>query len=218
MAVSPAQILANTANAQHSTGPRTEAGKSISSLNATRHGLSGKQIVMPGESSEAYDLLRAGLRDSYAPANEAECILVDLVASSAWKLQRAARLESAILVKLTAGAENPDEAFATAFLEQPKVFNRLQRHINQIEKTYFRAMRELDQLQAARRREQQQQETLDDEIMSPQAMEEAIQGRMMFLEQQARIEARNQKERDGAHGFVLSNQDRAQVTPAESSR
>ena len=35
----PAQIAANTANAQRSTGPRTEAGKSITSQNATTHGL-----------------------------------------------------------------------------------------------------------------------------------------------------------------------------------
>jgi hypothetical protein len=35
------QIRANRANAQHSTGPRTAAGKLKSSRNAYRHGLSG---------------------------------------------------------------------------------------------------------------------------------------------------------------------------------
>ena len=35
------QIAANRANAQHSTGPRTAAGKLKSSRNAFRHGLSG---------------------------------------------------------------------------------------------------------------------------------------------------------------------------------
>jgi hypothetical protein len=37
------QIAANRRNAQRSTGPRTAAGKSISSRNALRHGLSRPQ-------------------------------------------------------------------------------------------------------------------------------------------------------------------------------
>ena len=45
----------NRANAQHSTGPRTEAGKKRSSLNALRHGLTGHVIVMPGEDLAAYE-------------------------------------------------------------------------------------------------------------------------------------------------------------------
>jgi len=36
--VSAAMLAANRANAQKSTGPRTEAGKAISSLNRLKHG------------------------------------------------------------------------------------------------------------------------------------------------------------------------------------
>ena len=39
----------NRENAQHSTGPKTEAGKQKSSLNALRHGLTGQTVVMPAE-------------------------------------------------------------------------------------------------------------------------------------------------------------------------
>ncbi len=44
----------NRANAQHSTGPKTEAGKQRSSLNALRHGLTGQIVVMPTEDLQAY--------------------------------------------------------------------------------------------------------------------------------------------------------------------
>jgi len=38
-AVSPAKLAANRANAQHSTGPKTEEGKRKSAYNAWQHGL-----------------------------------------------------------------------------------------------------------------------------------------------------------------------------------
>jgi hypothetical protein len=76
MSLTAAQLEANRLNAQFSTGPRTEEGKRASSQNAASHGLSGKQIVMPGESAEAYEVLRSGLIDCYNPNDEAELILV----------------------------------------------------------------------------------------------------------------------------------------------
>src|SRR3712207_8831160 len=49
----------NRANAQSSTGPKTDGGKAKSSLNATKHSLTSKQIVIPGEDPDAYDAHRA---------------------------------------------------------------------------------------------------------------------------------------------------------------
>ena len=40
-----AQLVANRANAQFSTGPRTEKGKRRSSLNAFRYGLTGQIVI-----------------------------------------------------------------------------------------------------------------------------------------------------------------------------
>ena len=42
---SAAQLEANRRNAQHSTGPRTSAGKSRSSQNAVKHGFTGRLLV-----------------------------------------------------------------------------------------------------------------------------------------------------------------------------
>ncbi len=42
---SAAQLEANRRNAQHSTGPRTGAGKARSSQNAVKHGFTGRLLV-----------------------------------------------------------------------------------------------------------------------------------------------------------------------------
>jgi hypothetical protein len=62
---SPAQILANRENAQLSSGPTTQDGKTASSRNAMRHGLTSTQIVMPGEDAAAFEDLRIGLHETY---------------------------------------------------------------------------------------------------------------------------------------------------------
>ncbi|MEO7145146.1 MAG: hypothetical protein ABI165_16740, partial [Bryobacteraceae bacterium] len=64
---SAAQLDANRANAQFSTGPKTEAGKDASKNNAFKHGLTSKQIVLRSEDPEAFDQLRTGLIDEFSP-------------------------------------------------------------------------------------------------------------------------------------------------------
>ena len=46
---------ANRANAQKSTGPRTEEGKQRSRLNGIRHGLTGQVSIMTDENRAAHD-------------------------------------------------------------------------------------------------------------------------------------------------------------------
>ena len=62
-----AQITANQQNAQLSTGPKTPQGIAACKHNATRHGLTGKQIVLPGEDPAAYDQVRSALLEEHAP-------------------------------------------------------------------------------------------------------------------------------------------------------
>jgi hypothetical protein len=147
---SPAQILANRENAQQSSGPRTREGKQTSSRNATRHGLTGTQIVMPGEDAAAYEEFREGMRRSYNPANEAERVLVDQITGNAWRLMRAQRIETAFLAKLAEGSEDPDTAIAVAFLEKPKEVARMQRYVNAAQNAYFKAIAQLAKLQKER--------------------------------------------------------------------
>lgn len=163
---SPAQILANRDNAQSSTGPKSRDGKQVSSRNATRHGLAGTQIVMPGEDAAAYEQLRQGLHQSHHPANEAERILVDQIAANAWRLMRAQRVETAVLVKLAEGAADPDAAIALAFLEKPKEVARIHRYVAAAQSAYYKAILQLTKLQKER--------SILDEPALPQQFEDPI--------------------------------------------
>jgi hypothetical protein len=60
-----APIAANRANAEHSTGPKTEDGKAASSLQRIF-------FILPHKSTEAYSLLRITLLDEHRPENETE--------------------------------------------------------------------------------------------------------------------------------------------------
>ncbi len=52
------QIEANRRNAQKSSGPKTAQGRSISRMNALKHGLLAEQVIVPGEDFEEFATLR----------------------------------------------------------------------------------------------------------------------------------------------------------------
>src|SRR6267154_1180827 len=87
----------NRANAQSSTGPRTDAGKQRSSLNALRHGLTGQTIVLPSDDLVAYKRHCKGFHDQYQPKNPTEVQLTQTVADLSWRLNRATAIETNML-------------------------------------------------------------------------------------------------------------------------
>ena len=75
MATTEKQIAANRANAQLSTGPRTDAGKSAASRNATRHALTSKNlIILPGQEDDFAEL-EVGLRSKLIPDGPLEEVI-----------------------------------------------------------------------------------------------------------------------------------------------
>ena len=147
---SPAQILANRNNAQRSSGPKTAEGKQASSRNAIRHGLTGAQIVIPGEDASAYEDLRKGVCASYNPANDAERLLVDQIAANAWRLMRAQRIETAFLTNLAEDSCDPEAAVARAFVDQPADLMRIQRYVVAASNAYYKAIAQLERHQKDR--------------------------------------------------------------------
>ena len=86
---SRAQMTANQANAQLSTGPRTEAGKTASSQNRRTYGLTGAFVVLPHEDENEYQALYEGLVKEHQPATGTEQILVKKMAQHQWMADRA---------------------------------------------------------------------------------------------------------------------------------
>jgi hypothetical protein len=84
----------NRANAQHSTGPRSIAGKLASSRNSLRHGLASGTLIIPGEDPAAFEQLTAALLEEHQPAGDTETLLVHEMARSWWLTQRAIRLQN----------------------------------------------------------------------------------------------------------------------------
>lgn len=93
---SQAQLTANRANAQLSTGPRTEAGKRIASLNAVKTGLTGRTVLLPADDAALYEQHIQRFIREFDPEGEQECELVQSLADTRWRLNRIPALEMAI--------------------------------------------------------------------------------------------------------------------------
>ena len=87
---------ANRRNAQKSTGPRTPGGKAAVRLNALRHGLLSKEVLLPGEDGEALGELGDRLWAELQPVGELENLLVGRVVAAVWRLRRLGRVEAGI--------------------------------------------------------------------------------------------------------------------------
>jgi hypothetical protein len=93
------QLTANRLNAQLSTGPRTLEGLCRSSLNALKHGLTGKLRLVGSEEKAQFDEHAARMRAIYQPVNAAEFELVSELSDTRWRLGRIPRLEAALFAK-----------------------------------------------------------------------------------------------------------------------
>ena len=84
MTVSAAKLEANRRNAMRSCGPRTDAGKSRSKLNAVKHGMRAATLVLLDEDPEALENRRADWAASLMPRGAAEQRIVDDAVEYSW--------------------------------------------------------------------------------------------------------------------------------------
>ena len=92
------QLEANRRNAQKSTGPKSEKGKSVTRFNALRHGLTSEEVLLPEEDKEAFNELHEGLEADLSPEGALENRLVDHIAVNLWRLKRVQKVEAGIFI------------------------------------------------------------------------------------------------------------------------
>src|SRR6516164_8537654 len=88
------QLEANRLNALRSTGPRTDAGKGRSRLNAVRHGLTAETVIPNLEDPEDYRAFEATIIADYCAETAVARELVLRLASLLWRLRRATAIET----------------------------------------------------------------------------------------------------------------------------
>jgi hypothetical protein len=91
-----ARRAANQANAQLSTGPKTEEGKRKSSLNAIKTALTGATVLLPSDDLAEYQRHIAAYENEFQPIGLEESELVQSLADISWRLRRIPALEMAI--------------------------------------------------------------------------------------------------------------------------
>ncbi|HEY3744271.1 MAG TPA: hypothetical protein VGL53_30720 [Bryobacteraceae bacterium] len=143
MATSAVQIAANRSNAQRSTGPRTERGKSASSRNATTTGLTSATMFVRPEEQPAFEELKSMLRMELKPVGETQIHYFGLIIHAQWNIRRCFRLESKIQVQAVS------MGLADALLddELARKLDRIYRYKKMHEASHRRASAELRHLQ-----------------------------------------------------------------------
>ncbi len=190
------QLAANRANAQLSSGPKTEEGKRRSSLNARRHNLTGQVTSMTPEDRVAHDAFSASMIKAMAPEGVLELQLAQRIATDSWRLNRSSAIEDNIFaLGFTDHADDLDidhpelHAALTAartFTREAKSIELLTLYEQRINRTLQKNLAVLQQLQATRKAE-----------------------RKAELEQAARLlqlkEKKGLPESPSPNGFVFSN-------------
>lgn len=133
MPVSPAKLAANRANARKSTGPRSDSGKMASAHNARKHGLSSRDLYVPAERQAEFQTMREGYLAEIQPVGHVQQELFDQLLHAAWYLRLARRLHA--------------QALESGDLAQ---VDRLHRYVQQHERSYHRALKQLRATQTDR--------------------------------------------------------------------
>ena len=136
------QITTNRANAQFSTGPRTEAGKSRTAQNARKHGLTSSHLIVADSDREAFESMSQALTSVIAPQGELESTLFDTLLHANWNIRRCRILE--------AGLMKEDGVDPMLHEQNEATLRQLDRHARRHDANFRRTLKELRVLQTER--------------------------------------------------------------------
>ncbi len=141
---SASQTLANQANAQQSTGPRTSEGRAASSTNSLRHGLTATSeslFAAKPEEREQYSQLQSTLRAECIPTGTTENLIFEQYTYASFQCLRAQSYEC---VAQDRWLDNRDSQQAFLQMERAIKLGAL------FERSAAKAFKQLQQLQLHR--------------------------------------------------------------------
>jgi hypothetical protein len=123
-------------NNEHKGGPKTPQGKDIAKMNALKHGLLSKEVLIDGESEDELLLITSNFNQEFEPETEMEKVLVDRIVANIWRLKRAMKMEDGEVISSGGGLMYDSDKFF--------------RYETMLERGIFKALHELERLQARR--------------------------------------------------------------------
>ena len=136
--------------------PTSVEGKARSSMNALKHGLTAKTLVLCNESQQGFDEMAQAVFNQWLPQNEVEAELVEMMVAAKWRQRRSWGVETAT-VDLEIDTQAP--AFARKYEKADELTrtaealhglhakdNTLQLHTRyemSMDRQYFRAQNQL---------------------------------------------------------------------------
>jgi hypothetical protein len=162
--VSSKQRAANRQNARKSTGPKTPEGKAAVRHNALKHGLLAERVLVIGEDKDELTALGELMIAELQPEGELEEQLVEQIVATFWRLRRMHRVEAGVFNHQLANnaarafvpGHNQTIVLGESFMRDSNganAFSKVSRYEIPIERSLYRALHELQRVQAARRAE-----------------------------------------------------------------
>jgi hypothetical protein len=175
----PAQYTANRLNAEKSHGPTSPTGKSRPSMNALRHGLTARVVVLPTEDMDAYNAFSKEIVDSLDPQTPVERQFAQTVADNQWRINRIRSIEDGMLgmghFEAAGDFDCPSPEIhsamtaARAFRDDSKSFVNLSIYEQRLHRSMKESLRQLRELQTERR--QREKTEMDDAIRLPKTQQ-----------------------------------------------
>src|ERR1039458_6217041 len=152
---------AGQASSSPPTSNRTQAGKARSSMNALRHGLTARVVLLPSEDMDAYQAFSKEIVDSLDPQTPVERQFAQTVADNQWRINRIRSIEDGMLgmghFEAAGNFDCPTSEIhsamtaARAFRDDSKSFVNLSIYEQRLHRSMKESLRQLKELQAERR-------------------------------------------------------------------
>jgi hypothetical protein len=163
---SPAEYAANRLRAENNATPkptsgRTPEGKARSAMNALRHGLTARVVVLPSEDMAAYNAFSKEIVDSLDAQTPVERQFAQTVADNQWRINRIRSIEDGMLgmghFETAGDFDCPTSEIhsamtaARAFRDDSKSFVNLSIYEQRLHRSMKESLRQLKELQTERR-------------------------------------------------------------------